>query len=97
MAKGQHLSRYQKGIVSRYYEHADTITLTKLQEAVSDLYLAPGDKAATKLWKSAETALAKTGADPARVAKILADRNVVALATLVGELSAPAKGPPKPR
>ena len=97
MAKGQNLSRYQKGIVNRYYEHADTITLTKLQETVSDLYLATGDKVAAKLWKTAETALAKTGADPARIAKILADRNVVALATLVGELSGPAKGPAKPR
>jgi hypothetical protein len=97
MAKGQHLSRHQKGIVNRYYEHADTITLTKLQEIVSDLYLATGDKAAAKLWKSAETALAKTGADAPRVAKILADKNVVALATLVGELSGPSKGPSKPR
>jgi hypothetical protein len=97
MAKGQHLSRYQKGIVNRYYEHADTITLTKLQEIVSDLYLATGDKATAKLWKSAETALAKSGAEPARAAKILADKNVVALATLVGELSGPSKGPAKPR
>ena len=46
MAKGQHLTPHQQRIVSRYYEHADTVAITKLQEAVSDLYLATTPKAA---------------------------------------------------
>ncbi len=91
MAKGQYLSSHQKGIVKRYYEHADTISLQKLQEAVSDLYLAGTGKAAERLWKTAQTALAKSGADPARVARIVAEKNVEALARLVGELAAPGR------
>lgn len=85
MAKGQYLSSHQKGIVNRYYANLDTLTLQKLQEAVSELYLAT-PKQADKHWKNVESALAKTKADPARVNAILANRNVPALAALVGEL-----------
>jgi hypothetical protein len=49
MPKGQDLSRYQQKVVNRYYANIDTITLTKLGEMVSDLYLAEG-KAADRLW-----------------------------------------------
>lgn len=87
MAKGQPLTRYQKGIVNRYYEHLDTITINKLAEAVSELYLCDSDKKAAKLWVSVEKALDKTAASDAKVKKILTDKNVADLAKLVGELS----------
>jgi hypothetical protein len=87
MAKGQHLSRYQQGIVKRYYEHMDAATSQKLAELVSEIYLADGENAASKLWKSAATALAKTPAEPEKVAKIVASRDVKALAALVADLS----------
>ena len=45
MAKHQNLSAYQQKIVKRYYEHADSITIQKLQELVSELYLAEGKSA----------------------------------------------------
>src|SRR6185503_20548995 len=58
MAKGQHLSHYQQGIVKRYYENKDTLATQKLGEIVGELYLAMGDaKKSEKLWKSAKTAL----------------------------------------
>lgn len=86
MAKGQHLTGYQRGIVKRYYEHADTLAITKLQELVSDLYLAESPKAAAKLWASAKTALQKLGVDPAQAEKIAAAGDVKELARIVGEL-----------
>lgn len=86
MAKRPDLSHTQRKIVNRYYEHLDTITVQKLAEAVSELYLADG-KAADRLWKRVETALAKTGASDARVRQILASRDVSALATLVADLT----------
>lgn len=86
MAKGQHLSSYQRGIVKRYYEHIDTIALQKLGEVVSDLYLATPAKAG-KLWDSARAALQKTGADPKDFEKIVAARDLQGLARLVNELS----------
>ena len=85
MAKRPDLSRTQRKIVSRYYEHLDTITVQKLAEAVSELYLAEG-KAADRLWKRVETALAKTGASDTRVRQILTRRDVAGLAGLVSEL-----------
>lgn len=86
MAKRPDLTRHQKGIVNRYYEHLDTITITKLQEAVSELYLAEG-KAADRIWKRVETALARTGAADAAVRAVLEKRDVKALAELVARLA----------
>lgn len=87
MAKGQDLSRYQQKIVRRYYEHLDTLTLAKLQELVSDLYLAADEKAAARMWKRVETALAKTAANDARVRRVLETRDVKGLASLVNDLA----------
>ncbi|MCC6660386.1 MAG: hypothetical protein IT437_05825 [Phycisphaerales bacterium] len=86
MAKGQHLTRHQQGIVKRYYEHRDTISLQKLAELVSELYLADAKKA-TKLWESARVALATCGGDAKRIDTILLKKDVVGLAALVNELS----------
>jgi hypothetical protein len=80
MAKGQHLTKYQKGIVNRYYEHKDTINATKLAEAVSEIYLADDPKKAAKLWKTAELALTNLGVKPEQVAAIIATKDIKALA-----------------
>ncbi len=88
MAKGQDLSRHQRGIVNRYYEHRDTIMSTKLAEIVSELYLATDDKKAEKLWKSAQTALANTKTDPTIIESIIKSRDIKKLAEIVSKLSA---------
>ena len=88
MAKGQHLSAYQQKIVKRYYEHLDSAATLKLQELVSDLYLAADAKASARLWKSAGTALAKVGVEPERIAKLASTNDVKGLAALVGEIAA---------
>lgn len=87
MAKGQDLSRHQKGIVRRYYEHRDTIALARLGEIVSDLALCESEKKAAALWKSAATFLKNAGAGPDEADRIIAARDVRALADLVGRLS----------
>lgn len=86
MAKRPDLSSAQRKIVSRYYDNLDTITVQKLAEAVSELYLAEG-KAVERLWKRVETALAKTGAGDATIRAILEKRDIAALARLVARLS----------
>ncbi len=91
MSKGQEHTKYQRGIVQRFYEHKDTIALQRLSEIVSDLYLAEGGQA-TKLWNNARTALSKLApADDPHVLKVLSVRSVTGLAKLVTELSAGAK------
>ena len=93
MASPEH-SSYQRGIINRYYEHLDTISLQKLGEIVSDLYLAEGSRT-TKLWTSARAALMKlTAPDDPRVANVLSTRSVTALAKLVNDLNAMAKAEP---
>ncbi len=94
MAKGQNLTPHQRGIVQRYYEHFDTVQVTRLQELVSDLFIAEksGDaKTADKLWKKADEALARLKVEPARAARATQARDAAALARLVGELTAPGR------
>ncbi|MEQ9459759.1 MAG: hypothetical protein RIG82_02235 [Phycisphaeraceae bacterium] len=86
MAKGQHLSRHQKGIVKRYYEHKDTIALDKLQEVVSELYLAESDAKRKKLWAAAAIALKNAGATPADIERVTTHDDPAKLASLVTRL-----------
>lgn len=87
MAKGQHLSSYQQGIVKRYYQNLDALSLQKLSEAVTELYLCEDDRKAARLWTTVESALKKVQADPKRTAVIMARKDVRDLAALVNDLS----------
>jgi len=80
------LTPHQRGIVKRYYEHRDSIMAHKLGELVSELYTAEGKKA-DRLWERARAALKNTNAGPQRVEKIIASKDLEALAKLAGELS----------
>lgn len=88
MAGGREYTKHQRKIINRYYDHLDTITLTKLGELVSDLFMAAGDdKKSEALWKRVEKALAKVEASDSRVRKVLTERDVRGLAALVNDLS----------
>lgn len=90
MAKGQYLSSYQRGIVRRFYQHRDTILVTRLQEAAGEAFLAEG-KAADRAWKRIADSLAKLRTepplDPARWQAIVEQRDAAALAALVNSLA----------
>ena len=86
MAKGQFHSGYQKGVIKRYYENKDDISTQKLGEIVSELYLETSAAKVERLWKSAEGALLKLGANSGRVEKIVAAKDLQAFAKLVEEL-----------
>ncbi|MBE0538020.1 MAG: hypothetical protein IH624_20350 [Phycisphaerae bacterium] len=73
-------SRYQKKVISNYYEHLDTIMLTKLQEIVTDLYLADTKAKQDRLWERAEKAMEKLQIKGAVIAHILKQRDVTVLA-----------------
>jgi|GEM_PF-183727 hypothetical protein len=87
VSKGQYLSNYQQGIVRRYYDNIDTLTLNKLQEAISDLAVAEDGPRLASMWQNVHRHLKKTPADQMRVGKIVATRDVAALASLVEEIS----------
>lgn len=96
MSKGQNLSSYQQGIVKRYYNNLDSISLQKLGELVSDIAVCTDAKKVGDLWQRVHKALQKTPADQLKASRIVAERNTEALAKLVGELSnmKPTGGPP---
>ena len=81
-------SRHQSKIVKRYYDNLDTIVATRLQEAVTELYLAESDKKRANLWKKVQQQMAKTPADPGVVHQIVEDGDVERLAKLVNDLVA---------
>lgn len=84
----QDLSRHQSSIVKRYYQNLDTIVASRLQEAVTDLYLTDSDKKRAGLWKKVKTQLSKTPADPELVQQIVESNDVERLAKLVNDLIA---------
>jgi hypothetical protein len=79
-------TRHQQGIVRRYYEHFDTISLQRLSEAVSEIYLAEGNKPA-KLWEKVKGILSRVASEDPRVAEIVAKKDIEGLARLVNELN----------
>lgn len=82
------LSRRQSSIVKRYYDNLDGIIANRLQEAVTDLYLAESDKKRASLWQKVRIQLNKTPADPGVVHQIVEDDDVERLAKLVSDLVA---------
>lgn len=91
MATGREFTAQQRKIINRYYDHIDTIVITRLSEISTDMALAQGDaKKLDRLWKRAEQALAKATpseqqASP-EITKVLASRDVEAFARLVSKL-----------
>jgi hypothetical protein len=49
---------YQKKIISRYYDHKDQILLGRLQEIVTELFLAQTESQQKRLWTRAAKAMA---------------------------------------
>ena len=83
----QDFSKTQQGIIKRYYDNIDGISLQKLGELVTELYLAEGKKR-EKLWKTAVSAMQKLGVPQTRIDLIVAKNSPEAVAALVKELSA---------
>ena len=79
MAK-QEYSNYQKKVIQNYYQHKDTIVLTRLQELVTELYLAETEAKTKRLWQQVEKALDKLKVKPTIKTQILETQDVQILA-----------------
>ncbi len=73
-------SSYQRDVISRYYDNLEAITLTKLQELVSQLYLADSKAKQAKLWERVHKAMVKLKVKPAIIKHIMDKKDVVILA-----------------
>ena len=79
MAKREH-SSYQQKVISRYYDNLDSIMLGKLQELVTELYLAESQKKSDRLWERAQNAMIKIKIKPSIIEHIMKTRSVEVLA-----------------
>jgi hypothetical protein len=80
-------SPYQERVIRNYYRNQGAIKLQKLEEMVTDLYLAEG-KARAKLWERAAAALEKVGVPKSRIDHVVKSDDPRLLASLVKQLLA---------
>ena len=73
-------TNYQKNVISRYYENLDTIMLGKLQEMVTDLYLADTEVKKKRLWERVDKAMQKLKVKPNIYEHIMRKKDVTILA-----------------
>lgn len=84
MAEKQY-SKYQQQVIRDYYNNQDTIALTRLQELVTELYLADTAAKQKRLWQQVEKALDKLKVKPPIKARILETHDVKILAQNLNE------------
>ena len=80
-------SKHQQKIIKRYYENMDAITLQKLGEMVTELYLADGKKRAQQ-WKRIVGALEKLKVPKSRIDNLIKQDDPALVAKLLEELLA---------
>ena len=80
-------TRYQQQIIKNYYDNRKAISLQRLSELVTELYLAEG-KARQRQWEYILAALEKLEIPKARIAHLKKQDNPALLASLVEELMA---------
>ena len=83
----QKFSKHQQNIIRNYYENRESISLQRLSELVTELYLAEG-KGREKQWKYIESALGKLGLPKDRIEHLRKKDDPALLAKLVEELMA---------
>jgi hypothetical protein len=80
-------SKYQERIIKNYYQNQGPLQLQKLQETITNLYLAEGKQRA-KYWQSAAAALEKLKVPASRIQQLVKSDKPELLAKLVEELLA---------
>lgn len=78
-------SKYQQKVIKNYYDNREAISLQRLSELVTDLYLAEGKTRETK-WKQAIGALEKLGLKQDRIDHLREQDNPALLAKVVEEM-----------
>lgn len=79
MAKREY-SAYQQKAIKRYYDNIDGIALQRLQELVTDLYLADTPAKQERQWERVAKAMAKLGVPQSIQDHILEKHDVQVLA-----------------
>lgn len=77
-------SKYQQKMIKNYYNNREAISLQRLQELVTELFLAEGKKRETQ-WKRIEGHLDKLGLKPERIAYLREKDDPAMIAKVVEE------------
>jgi predicted Mrr-cat superfamily restriction endonuclease len=83
-------SKHQQKIIKNYYDNREAISLQRLSELVTELYLAEGKKRA-KQWQYIVAALEKLKIPSSRIDHLVKQDNPALVAKLVEELLAKSK------
>lgn len=84
MAKREY-SKYQKKVIGDFYKNRDAIETQRLQEIVTEVYLATTPAKQKKLWERAAAILERTpDVKPDVAARIVEQRDLEALAQIAG-------------
>jgi hypothetical protein len=84
-------SRYQQGIIKRYYEHRGTIVVQRLGELVTDITLAETEAQKKKLWVRVRQTLLRLDSSNQYFHAILENRDAEELARCVTALTGGAE------
>jgi hypothetical protein len=76
----QEYSEYQKGVINNYYRNLDAISLAKLSELVSELYIADSDAKRARLWQRVHKAMLKLKIPAVIINHIMTKKDVQILA-----------------
>jgi len=72
---------YQQNLLKRYYENLDVLMLQKLQELVTEIYLANSETRRNRLWERVEKAMTKLQVPSSIASHIIQQRSVEILAS----------------
>ena len=84
MAKNH--SKYQQKIIKNYYENREAISIQRLQELVTELYLAEGKKKRDRQWDLIVGHLEKLEVKPERIEYLRSKDDPALIAKLVQKL-----------
>ncbi|QDV23925.1 hypothetical protein [Aureliella helgolandensis] len=84
MSSGKNFSRFQQGVIKRYYDNRDSIALQRAQELVTELYLTEGKKR-EKVWDSLVKNMEKAGVPAAHIAHLREQDKPELVAQLLSE------------
>lgn len=83
-------SKYQQKVIKNYYDNRESISLQKVQEFVTELYLSEGKKRKT-YWNRISSHLEKLGVDKKTIDHLVAEDKPELVAALVKKLIDKAK------
>ena len=78
-------SKHQQNIIKNYYNNRDAISLQRVQELITELYLSVGKKR-ERYWEQLASHLAKLGVKQPQIEHLVAQDNPELVAKLVQKL-----------